>query len=186
MKLFNNQNQIEPIDTLHINQHFDKLKSTYNNNITILVDSQKIKFKFNLVFNELDDFKHCYLLFFPKFKILELLFRDGKPFYIDHFEQSIKPSFIKQFNHYVKFKYVLNRILCENLQNQKILYNDPILPIIDKPIIEHLKQTHQARFPCNFEKVYNEPDFNTYLLIHHHKFKNQDTIDLLNNQIKKM
>jgi hypothetical protein len=66
----------------------------------------------------------------------------------------------------------------EPLSGNVVLYDNPTLPIIDKPEPIDLKTLLRPdRFPCNFEKVYNESDFSKYLNVHYHKIKNRHNLD---------
>jgi len=173
--------------------NFKKLVSNYTYTYNFNEESheiQTIKFKFHLVFNELKDFEQFYLLLNPKTKSEpELDFVSdynsfSRSFVKDiNIEQNIKPSYFKLFNHYKKFKYVLNRLSKNNsIRCDDILYDHPILPIIDKIGLIDNTSVRPIRFPCNFEKIYNEKDFSKYLLVHHHKIKNRHNLETINKQ----
>lgn len=139
------------------------------------------KYKQQLVLNELNEINNFYLLLNPNFKptIDYIYFKRVEYTVVDY---NIKPSYIKKINHYKKLKYVLMCILRINepLSGNVVLYDNPTLPIIDKPEpidLEKVKNLRPDRFPCNFEKVYNESDFSKYLNVHYHKIKNRHNLD---------
>lgn len=148
------------------------------------------KFNQQLVFNELNEIKEFYLLLNPKFESKPIYdysnlskrscveFDEGKDY-------NINPSFIKKFNHYKTFKYVLSCLIKnKNFHNDNILYDKPNLPIIDKPEpidLDKIKSVRPNRFPCNFEKVYNESEFSKYLQVHYHKIKNRHNLNHINS-----
>lgn len=100
--------------------------------------------------------------------------------YTEGIDYNITPSFVNQFDHYKTFKYVLSCIY-EPLSGNVVLYDKPTLPIIDKPEqIDLEKLVRPNRFPCNFEKVYNESYFSKYLQVHYHKIKNGHNLTQIN------
>ena len=179
-------------NTSEFETEFNELKSRYP--LKQEVRKCFVKYILQLVFNELIEFKDVYLLLHAR--AMNLQFNPQKDFLVFAYTNTktehesdfydIKPSFIKKFNHYKKFKYVLNRIhepLSEPLLDNKILYDNPILPIIDKPEpIDLEKLVRPNRFPCKFEKIYNESDFSKYLLVHYHKIKNHDNLKHIENR----
>jgi hypothetical protein len=151
-----------------------------------------VKYKQQLVFNELNEFKEFYLNQNPnlKSKVIYDDYLSSRCVYTEGETYNIKPSFIKKFVHFKKFKYVLGRLYLYNntvddplSRDNTVLYDNPTFPIIEKlePIdLETLKNLRPNRFPCNFEKVYNESDFSKYLIVHYHKIKNRQNLDYIN------
>lgn len=87
-----------------------------------------------------------------------------------------KPSYIKHWIHYNKFKYPLHNININNnlIKDDIFLYDNPDLPIIDKfdenldKKISELKLERSHRHIYRFEKIYrdNEMSFDDYILVH--------------------
>jgi hypothetical protein len=92
-----------------------------------------------------------------------------------------KPSYIKHWNHYKKFRYSLHNININNnlIKDDNILYDKPDLPIIDKfdknvnKKFSELKLKRSHRNIDRFEKIYrnNEMNFDDYVLVHRHRYK---------------
>ena len=172
-------------------KEFNEKKSRYDKKE--IVKGYFCKYKMQLVFNELSEIKEFYLLLNPSLKSKPIYDNTVYPNFLSErrvvYEKDkyflIKPSFIKKYNHYKTFKYVLNRISKINYQllDNSVLYDNPTLPIIDKPEpinLDKIKNIRPNRFPCNFEKVYNELDFSKYLIVHYHKIKNRHNLTQIN------
>ena len=74
------------------------------------------KYKQQLVLNELNEINNFYLLLNPNFKGKPIIdysysYYSSKRVEYTVVDYNIKPSYIKKFNHYKKFKYVLMCIL---------------------------------------------------------------------------
>jgi hypothetical protein len=172
-------------DNSELETQFNEQKSRYP--VKQEVEGFFEKYKQQFVFSELNEINDFYLLLNPNLKnkvvydsTSNILSSRSLVEYTKGIDYNIKPTYINKFNHYKKFKYVLSCILNINktLLHNVVLYDNPTLPIIDKPEPIDLETlVRPDRFPCNFEKVYNESDFSKYLNVHYHKIKNRHNLE---------